>query len=711
MRSPSDKRKSETAAAEPSARTGPGGLDLSVILVSYNVKEFLEQALVSVQNALGDLRAEIIVVDNASHDGSAALLRQKFPQVQLIANPENLGFARACNQGLRQARGRYRVLLNPDTVVQEDTFSKMIAFCEAHPDTGLLGCKILNPDGSLQLACRRSFPTPWVAFTRLSGLSRLFPNSRLFGRYNLTYLDPDESYEVEAVSGSMMMVRAEVLDDVGYLDESFFMYGEDLDWCYRIRAGGWKVRYFAGTQIIHFKGESSKKAEFDRLRMFYQAMILFVKKHFKTRYLLMPYWLLWAAIWLRAGVSFALGLAKTLALPFTDLSVMTLSLVLSVRLWFGDFQNVPSFVPIMAVYLLVWLGLLTYLGAYGKHKLSASRSGLAILLGFFVNASLLFFFKQFAYSRAWVLLGGLFCLLTVPGWRLLLKLAPKLGWLPPVGKSVLTRSTLIVGEGEPARRLAHKLSTRVRGLYDVKGLVSVNGEAEPDSGKWPVLGRVEELDAVVRENKIQEVIFSTHELSYHRILEAIARTADQRVNFKLAPSHRDIVIGKASIERMDDVPLLEIDYRLHRPGWRRLKRAFDLSVAVALLPLAVPVYACKRWLWRQPLRSQQILGPGRNPLTVYAFEKGNFQKLPYLFSVLKGELSVVGAEIVPYEAEVSAQAQRELQLKPGLTGLAQINRSRGALSEEDREQYDLYYLKNYSPILDVEIVLKSLLRA
>jgi len=225
---------------------------ISVIIVNYNVKPFLQQCLVSLQRAMGDIPHEIIVVDNHSVDGSPAMLKEQFPEVRVIVNRYNLGFSRANNQALAQAHGKYLWLLNPDTLVQEDTPARLLEVMESDPRIGILGCKILNPDGSLQLACRRSFPTLWVAFTKLIGLAKLFPKTRLFGRYNLTYLDPDKAYEVEAISGSCMFVRAEAMQEVGLLDEEFFMYGEDLDWCFRFKQAGWKGFYTPSTSIVHY---------------------------------------------------------------------------------------------------------------------------------------------------------------------------------------------------------------------------------------------------------------------------------------------------------------------------------------------------------------------------------------------------------------------------------------------------------------------------
>lgn len=307
-------------------RTHTPALQLSVIVVNYNVRDFLHHALVSLQKAMKGLRGEIIVVDNASDDGSVEMVRRRFPSVALIANKTNFGFAKANNIALDRARGKYLLLINPDTLVQEDTLRVMVEFFDENPDVGLAGCKILNPDGTFQLACRRSFPTPWVAFTKMSGLSSLFPNTRLFGRYNLTYLSPDETYEIDAVSGSFMMVRREVYKQVGGLDEAFFMYGEDLDWCYRIQQAGWKNYYVHSTKLIHYKGESTKRSNLDEIRTFYEAMHLFVRKHLSRSHFF--------ALFLRLAISVSSRLAmlkaflKPLRFALIDIILVDLSVIL-----------------------------------------------------------------------------------------------------------------------------------------------------------------------------------------------------------------------------------------------------------------------------------------------------------------------------------------------------------------------------------------------
>ncbi len=215
-------------------------IDLSIIIVNYNVKEFLLNLLESIQQAAKNISTEIIVVDNNSNDDSITTINEKFPSVITIQNNSNVGFGAANNQGLEISKGKYILLINPDTLVKENTFEQMIKFLEENLQVGIAGCKVLNPDGSLQLACRRSFPKPWVSFTKVTGLSKLFPKSKLFAKYNLTYLDENETYEVDAISGSFMMFNRNTFEKVGGFDTDFFMYGEDLDLCYRVQKAGSK---------------------------------------------------------------------------------------------------------------------------------------------------------------------------------------------------------------------------------------------------------------------------------------------------------------------------------------------------------------------------------------------------------------------------------------------------------------------------------------
>ena len=252
---------------------------LSVVIVNYNVKYYLEQCLESVRRASQGLQVEVFVVDNLSTDGSVPYLRERFPEVTFIENNENVGFARANNQAIRQSRGEYVLLLNPDTILCEDTLRRFVDFMDAHPEAGAAGAYMLHADGTFAPESRRGLPTPFVAFCKMSGLTRLFPKSRLFGRYYMGYLDVNEVNRIEAISGACMMLRREALDSVGLLDEDFFMYGEDIDLSYRILQGGYH-NYFLPVRMLHYKGESTVKNSYRYVYTFYQAMRLFFRKHY-----------------------------------------------------------------------------------------------------------------------------------------------------------------------------------------------------------------------------------------------------------------------------------------------------------------------------------------------------------------------------------------------------------------------------------------------
>lgn len=254
-------------------------MKLSVVIVNYNVRYYLEQCLLSVEKALCGVNGEVFVVDNASTDDSMAYLKSRFPWVRYIENQKNLGFSKANNQAIVQARGEYVLLLNPDTIVGERSLRECIDFMDGHPQAGMCGVGMLKVDGSFAPESRRGIPTPFVAFCKMSGLSALFPKSRLFGRYYMQYLNKQSINPIEIVSGAFMFIRKEALDEVGLLDETFFMYGEDIDLSYRVLKAGYQ-NYYIPTNILHYKGESTKKDSIRYVNAFHKAMVIFFKKHF-----------------------------------------------------------------------------------------------------------------------------------------------------------------------------------------------------------------------------------------------------------------------------------------------------------------------------------------------------------------------------------------------------------------------------------------------
>ncbi|MEZ6194270.1 MAG: glycosyltransferase family 2 protein [Planctomycetota bacterium] len=281
--------------------------DISIVIASYNTRDLLLQCLASIEASEGAGEVEVFVVDNDSRDGTVDALREHFPDVRLVLNPRNLGFAAANNRALRLCGGRYVLLLNPDTKLDPGTLREVRAVMDARPDVGMAGIKLVRQDGSLDRACRRGFPTLMNSAARFLGLDRVFPRSRLFGGYNLTWRDPDGDYEVDSIVGAFMFLRREVVEEVGLLDESFFMYGEDLDWCWRVRASRWKVLYLGSQEALHIKGASTRRNPAEMNRHFHEAMAIFHRKHLEDRY---PFFVNWAV---QAGIAARWG-AKALAL-------------------------------------------------------------------------------------------------------------------------------------------------------------------------------------------------------------------------------------------------------------------------------------------------------------------------------------------------------------------------------------------------------------
>lgn len=399
---------------------------LSVIIVNYNVKSFLEQCLNSLKQSRGLALGrdfEVFVVDNRSVDGSVEMLRNKFPDVRLIANSENVGFAKANNQAIRQSTGQYVLLLNPDTIVENNTLRKCLDFMEATPDAGGLGVKMLDGQGHYLKESKRGLTTPATSLYKISGLCRLFPHSKRFAAYYMGHIDADTTAPVDILSGAFMLMRREALDKVGLLDETFFMYGEDIDLSYRIQLGGYKNYYFPQTRIIHYKGESTKKGSLNYVLVFYKAMEIFAEKYFsKGRYRFYIY-LFRFGIWCVAALSVLKRGIRKIFMPLTDALFFYALLYLLSFLWPRWLHGDAFFYPDIyrRLFLPVYVGLMVVFGLFLRAyriPLSVKRSlwgiagGMVVFLLFGALTA-----AKWQYSRFMVVAGGLLCMGVTLGWR------------------------------------------------------------------------------------------------------------------------------------------------------------------------------------------------------------------------------------------------------------------------------------------------------
>lgn len=655
-------------------------INLSIIIVNYNVKDFLQSLLLSLNKALKNITNEIIIVDNASTDGSVELIKNNFQNIILIANKENLGFSKANNQGLKISKGKYLLLINPDTIVSEDTISEMINFFENNAGTGLAGCKILNPDGSLQLACRRSFPGPWTSFCKVTGLSCLFPNSKIFAKYNLTYLDENKSYEVDAVSGSFMMFTREVYDNIGGLDEEYFMYGEDLDFCYRIQKAGYKIFYVHNTKIIHYKGESTKRSTLDETRIFYKAMHLFVKKYFSTSYLVE--FILSSAIILRSFISF-LGKYKLIIYAITlDVICFEISLYaaeqyyIGIKKWLG-FPG-ENLIYIYTIPILIQFFVSAVSGVYKKNKLSIFKNIVSIIIGFLILTSLTFFFKQFAYSRAVVLIAYSIFFILVILWRMIFRIFSKTGIL---NDEIKQRRILIVGTDDFSTNISEKIESNSIKLNKVIGLIgNTFSEVGKSLSNYKIIGSIENIKKVIRDEKINEVVFSTSNLSYFQIMNIVSDCKNMGVEFKLVSKNLDYIVGKTSVEMLDDVPIIELSYNINQFPHKQIKILFDYFFGFIILFFIYPfIYLIFN---RKKQKSELVK---------------MLLKVPFVFT---GKISFVGPKII---SENNSGFNKGRQ---GITGLWFTDSD----EKNNFEKLDIFYSRNQNIWLDLDIIRRTLLK-
>ena len=662
----------------------PAVVKLSVVIVNYNVCYFLEQALLSVRRAVEKLGqpVEVFVVDNNSADGSVAMVKARFPEVVLIANCDNPGFSKGNNQALRRATGQYQLLLNPDTVVEEDTFRACCDFMDMHPTCGGLGVKMLDGQGKFLPESKRALPTPAVAFYKMFGLASLFPKSRTFGRYHLGFLDREETHEIEVLSGAFMLLRKAALDQIGLLDEDYFMYGEDIDLSYRLTRGGWKNYYFPGTRIIHYKGESTKRTSVNYVFVFYRAMVIFARKHFAPGRAGLFSGLINAAIWLRAGAAVGERLVVRAAPLLLDAGLIWLGVYFLKTYWEHNHKFVPGAYPpqymLVAVpaYILVWLTSAYLSGAYDP-PVRTSRVVRGIFVGTLLISAASNFLDAWRFSKALIILGGAWAVAALLGRQLL---AHFLKYRDFRLSERRQKNIAIVGSGPESRRVRQLLEAA--GVQArVIGYVSVGVEppapAEPAAAiplspfahsASEALGELRQLADIIRLYALDELIFCGKDLPVSQIIALmLSLPAVPPVAYKILPEDSQYIIGSSSKDAPGDYYTLDIALNLYQPRQARTKRLLDVLTSTGLLLLA-PLL-----LWLQPHKSGFV----RNCLAVLL---GSRTWVGLRYSV--GSARGVPAVVSPADAAVAAVPLNEVTLR----------------------RLELLYAKDYEPSMDLRVL-------
>jgi Predicted glycosyltransferases len=639
-------------------------MKLTVVIVNYNVKYFLEQCLYAVTKAAEKVATEIIVVDNNSVDGSCQMVEEKFPEVRLIANKENLGFSKANNQAIRISEGEYILLLNPDTVVEEDSFLKIVDFMDETPDAGGLGVKMIDGKGRFLPESKRGLPTPEVAFWKMFGFSRLFPRSKRFAKYYLGHLDSEKTNEVEVLAGAFMLLRRQTLDKVGLLDEDYFMYGEDIDLSYRITLGGYKNYYFPETTIIHYKGESTKKGSINYVKVFYNAMIIFASKHFSKGNARRFSILINLAIYFSAFLSLCIRFLKAIMLPAIDSLLIFIGFAILLPNW-EDYKFERGYYPpeylhiAVPTYILIWLLCIWFVGGYRKNiQFSRIFKGL-----FWGTLSILVFYslidETLRYSRALLLLGSVWAFTVLPLYRYILYKFKLTGI-----ELDNTKRVAIVAAPDESKRISELISQSELKIETV-GFVSPNESVHQHF----YLGNISQLQEIVRINKLDELIFSSEDIASQEIIRIMLELNSFNVDYKIAPPESLSIIGSNSISTAGDMYVVHINSILKEAN-KQNKRLFDVISALLILLLS--------------------------PFTIWSVDSAKvFYK--NTFRVLAGRCSWVGY--------CSLSTNHLPPIKSGILSPASVYSI--SLPQKKMDELDIVYAKDYKLINDLEIVFKA----
>ncbi len=647
-------------------------IDISIVIVNYNVRHFLQQTLESVERATKGLSAEIWVVDNHSVDDSVSMVKSLFPHVKLIENKHNPGFSVANNQAINNSSGKYVLLLNPDTVLQEDTLKVCLDFMDVHPDCGAVGAKMIDGGGNFLPESKRGFPSPWVSFCKATGLSSLFPKSKVFNQYHLGFLSENEINEVDVLCGAFMFMRKSVLDEVGYLDEAFFMYGEDIDLSYRIKKGGFKIYYLPTTQLIHFKGESTKKTSVNYVKVFYQAMIIFVKKHFSGRGAGLLLILLNVAIVGRALISVMRRFMSRLWMRLMDFVFIFGGMIGIKALWETYYFEDPNYFSnkvfvYLAIVSAVYILIIQLAGGYKRNYkvgqlMRSVGTAFLLLLAFYALLP-----TTFRFSRALILFSGIWAMLSVMLVRLITNYMEN-GRLR-LGKNQVKRLFIFGSQPEIKRVENILLSTLVD--HEIKGRIS--GDEHYDSSYYD--GNFSKVLQLAEMEKVDEFVFCMKDLEWGAVMK-LMKNAPKEIEFKMAGDDHLSILGSKSKNTSGELYSVQFTYNLDQRSERIKKRIVDITF-VFLFIIFFPVCI----LWQLLVKRKDVQGLIQN-----------------MWEILKGNKTMVGYKRGDLKIEELPNVQK---------GYFEV----GPKFIEDQNlihRANTIYAKEYSIWMDIELIVTKM---
>jgi GT2 family glycosyltransferase len=642
-------------------------MKLSVIIVNYNVKYFLEVCLHSVFRAAVNIDAEVIVVDNNSTDGSCAMVRAQFSEVTLIENKDNKGFSKANNQAVAIAKGEYILFLNPDTVMPEDFFAKTLAYMAAHPEAGALGPRLIDGKGQFAPDSKKSFPSLSVAIFKTTGINKLFSKSAYFNKYYAVHVGERQTAAVDVLSGCCMLVRKKAMDEAGGpFDEDYFMYCEDVDLSYRIEKAGYKNVYFPEADLIHYKGESTRKMTLSYVRIFNEALVTFVKKHYSKKDARLFVLFIHAGIALRAVLGTLKRGLKILHMPLFDALILLLTLWGIKNFWVSEVRNI---LPIdskivyatFPAYIALWLISLYFNGAYDQpyRPLKVARGmviGTIVILAYYGLLP-----PELRYSRAIIVFTGFVGTVVLLG---LHETLYRMGILRFIPYDKLPRKAVIVADEKAFHQTAEV-------LRKVNYAPELSGRISPDNDNNGALANVSEMKQLLYTTGINEVIFCINDLSYTKVFEQMQYCGGD-YEYKIHLPGGQSFVGSNSSSTSGDLYTMDRRFNLSAFAQVRNKRMVDIAASLLfILFFPFPLFMVKK--------------------------PGSF--FARCFSVLFGKMTWVGyaaGSNQKYLPVLKKGVIAPYNILPGYSPSAAVS-----------DQLNIAYAQHYSPVADINLLIKN----
>jgi len=679
-------------------------MNLSIIIVNYNTAHFINQTINSIYKSSIDIDYEIIVVDNKSHDNSVELLTKSHPDIKLIENTENYGFAKAINIGADNSNGKHILLLNPDTIVEKESIQTLYNSLIKDSHIGIVGARIIDSDGKFQLSSRRRYPSFLTSLFQISGLSYLFPKSRLFGRYNYTHISSKISHEVDSVSGACMMFSREHFSHLNGFDEDYFLFFEETDFCIRTKSMGKKILYNANAETIHYRGESMKTASFNVNNIFLESLIIFYKKQGSTllgSFFFRP--LLKFSLFLKRAGSYVKSNLRLIYQSILDIISISIAYTLSIPFWYANYYHVTintdtyiKHTPLLFNYFLTWMVVSSIFKIYRRGFSINKDIALVNILVFLIASTTTYFLNAIAYSRVILLLIFMQTFLFSFLWRYLFSFFTNYKIINSKKlTNIFFQRVALIGSTRKTISLIEKINS-ASNIY--KNIV---GYFDGQKGNLDIkyLGTIDSINRAIYEENIDEIIIDESDIYKLNIFNLLSKTSGRPVIVKILPNDGNLLLSKGMIEFIDGMSLIKLELPYLDNKHKIIKRIFDVFFSFLLILLSSPIHIFYS-LFKYQFVSIRTIGGEKINVINYCSRNNVIKKLPYLWFILTGHLSFVGSEIINDENE-----GKKIILIPGVTGLYRLNSS---TSLNEQKKYDFYYMENYSILLDFEIIIRTI---